>query len=167
MGALDSQAIERSASFTYSLKDAMRIKSTDLVSLFEKSLQKVPQKELEEIGIVVQVGDGICKVHGLINAVYGELINFEGGNRGIIFNLDEDEVAIFLLYNTVTVAELEVARRTGEVFKAPVGPQLLGRVIDATGKPLDALGELNAKEFNPVEAPIAQIIERSPVNESL
>ena len=99
----------------------MEIKSTDLVGLFEKSLQDVPQEHLDEIGIVVQVGDNIARVYGLRNAVYGELIEFEGSNRGIIFNLDEETVAVFLLYNTVAVVELEVAKRTGSVFKTPVG----------------------------------------------
>ena len=65
----------------------MEIKSTDLVSLFERSLQGLSQTSLEEIGIVTQVGDGICRIYGLNNAMYGELIEFEGGNRGIVFNL--------------------------------------------------------------------------------
>jgi F-type H+-transporting ATPase subunit alpha len=145
----------------------MQIKSSDLVALFEKTLRDVPQENLQEIGVVVQVGDGICKVHGLNNAIYGELINFEGGNQGIIFNLDEDTVSIFLLFSTIPVAELEAAHRTGSVFKAPVGMGLLGRVINAVGKPLDGLGDIKASEYKPVEAEIAGIIERSPVNESL
>src|SRR5579862_5407098 len=98
----------------------MEAKNTDLVSLFERSLQNLAQDKLEEIGIVVQVGDGICRVHGLTNAVYNELIEFEGGNRGIVFQLDEDTVSIFLLY-AKAVNELEVAKRTGGVFKTPVG----------------------------------------------
>jgi F-type H+-transporting ATPase subunit alpha len=145
----------------------MEIKSTDLVMLFEKTLRELPQEKLEEIGIVVQVGDGICKVHGLTNAVYGELIDFEGGNQGIIFNLDEDAVSIFLLYSTIPVAELETTKRTGGVFKTAIGPELLGRVINAVGKPLDGLGDIKVREYKPVEAPIPGIIERSPVNESL
>lgn len=145
----------------------MEIKSSDLVGLFEKTLRDVPQEKLEEIGIVVQVGDGICKVHGLTKAVYGELIDFEGGNQGIIFNLDEDAVSIFLLYSTVSVAELEIAKRTGGVFKTAIGKGLLGRVINAIGKPLDGLGDIVATEYKPVEAAIPGIIERSPVNESL
>lgn len=145
----------------------MEIKSTDLVALFEKSLRSLPQEKLEEIGIVVQVGDNICKVHGLTNAVYGELVEFEGGNKGVILNLEEDYASVFLLYNTVAVAELEVAKRTGGVFKVPVGPALLGRVVDASGKPIDRLGDLKVAEYRPVEAVVPGIIERSPVNESL
>jgi len=147
----------------------MDMKSTDLVSLLERALKDAPKEKLEEIGIVVQVGDGMCKVHGLTNAVYGELIDFEGGNRGIVFNLDEDFVDIFLLEgeNVVSIAELEVAKRTGGVFKTPVGPGLLGRVVNALGKPIDGLGDVKVAEFKPIEAPIPAIIDRSPVNRSL
>lgn len=145
----------------------MEIKSTDLVSLFERSLQGKTQESLQEIGIVIQVGDGICRVHGLINAMYGELIEFEGGNSGIVFNLDEDSVAIFLLHTAIPVAELEVAKRTGSVFKVPVGMGLAGRVVNALGQPLDALGAVKIDEYRSVEATVPQIVERSPVNESL
>lgn len=142
-------------------------KNTDLVSLFEQSLRDLPKEKLEEIGIVVQVGDGICRVHGLTNAVYHELIDFEGGNRGIVMQLDEDTVSIFLLLSTVTVNELEVAKRTGSVFKCPVTMNLLGRVINALGEPIDGLGEIRADDYWPIEATIPGIIERSPVNQSL
>lgn len=145
----------------------MEIKNIDLVSLFEESLQNRPQKKLDEIGIVVKVGDGICEVHGLINAVLGELINFEGGNQGIIFNLDENTVTVFLLHRSIVVDELEVAKRTGTVLQIPVGMELVGRTINALAKPIDALGEIKTKEFRPYEAPAPQIIQRSPVNESL
>ncbi len=145
----------------------MEIKSTDLVALFERSLQDLPQQKLEEIGIVVQVGDGICRVHGLTNAISGELIQFEGGNKGIIMQLDEDSVAIFLLMGNVPVAELEVAKRTGSVYTTPVGMRMLGRTINAVGAPIDGLGDIKADEYRPIEATIPGIIERSPVNESL
>lgn len=145
----------------------MEERITDLVSLFERSLRDLPEEKLEEIGIVVQVGDGICRVHGLANAVYHELIEFEGGNSGIVMQLDEDIVAVFLLYGTIPVEEREVARRTGSVFKTPVGMKLLGRVINALGKPIDGLGDIQADEFLPIEADIPGIIERSPVNRPL
>ena len=111
----------------------MEIKSTDLVSLLEKSLKDLDHEKLEEIGIVVQVGDSICKVHGLDHASLGELIEFEGGNSGIIMNLGEDFVDIFLLHSSIPVAELEVARRTGSVYKTAVSKDLIGRVINARG----------------------------------
>lgn len=145
----------------------MNNKSTDLVSLLEKSLKNVEQEKLEEIGIVVQVGDLVCKVHGLDNAVYGELIEFEGGNSGIVFNLSEDFVDIFLLDSSLIVAELEVAKRTGSVFKVPVGKQMLGRVVNARGIPIDGLGSIEAEEARSIEAEIPSIIDRSPINKSL
>jgi F-type H+-transporting ATPase subunit alpha len=145
----------------------MELKSTDLISIFEQALSDLPKEKLDEVGIVIQVGDNICKIHGLTKAVYGELIKFEGGNKGIIMSLDEDSVSAFLLYNTIPVAEFEMAHRTGGVFKTQVGPQLLGRVINALGKSLDGLGELKTRELRPVEQPIPGIIERSPVNQSL
>lgn len=145
----------------------MELKSTDLISIFEQSLTGLPKEKLDEIGIVVQVGDNICKIHGLSHAVYGELVKFEGGNKGIIMNLDEDYVSVFLLYTNIPIKEFEVAKRTGGVFKTQVGNQLLGRVINALGKPIDGLGELKTLQLRPVEAAIPGIVERSPVNESL
>jgi F-type H+-transporting ATPase subunit alpha len=145
----------------------MELKSTDLISLFERALTSVPHEQFDEIGIVIQVGDNICKLYGLTNAVYNEMIKFEGGNKGIILNLDEEYVSVFLLYNNIPVAEGETAHRTGGVFKTQVGNQLLGRVINAVGKPLDGLGELKTKELRSVESIIPGIVERSPVNESL
>jgi len=145
----------------------MDIKSTDLVALFEKALAGDSQEKLDEVGIVVQVGDGICRVHGLDNAVYNELVEFEGGNGGIIFDLEETSVSIFLLYTTISVVELEVVKRTGKVFKTPVGMELLGRVIDATGKPIDGRGDIGCTEFSPVEASSPGVVERSPVNQPL
>lgn len=145
----------------------MEIKSTDLISLFEKSLSDIADQKLDEIGIVIQVSDASCKIHGLTNVVYGELISFEGGNKGIVLNLDEDYVFAFLLYANISVAELEVVRRTGGVFKTGVGPGLRGRVINALGMPLDALGDISVESYNPIEVSIPGIIDRSPVNESL
>ena len=138
----------------------MEMKSTDLVSLFENALKGLSDQSLQEIGLVIKVGDNICLVHGLKNAIYGELIEFEGGNSGIIFNLDEDSVAIFLLDNTIPVAELEVAKRTNDVFRVPVDTSMLGRVLNAVGKPIDGLGQIQAKEFRPVESVVAGITQR-------
>ncbi|CAN5170531.1 F0F1 ATP synthase subunit alpha [soil metagenome] len=145
----------------------MEMKTTDLVSLFENALKGLGDQKLQEIGLVIKVGDNICLVHGLKKAMYGELIEFEGGNSGIIFNLDEDSVAIFLLDNTIPVAELEVAKRTNDVFRVPVSNAMLGRALNALGKPIDALGDIKTQEYRPVESAVAGITQRSPVNQSL
>ncbi|MBA3751487.1 F0F1 ATP synthase subunit alpha [Candidatus Dependentiae bacterium] len=145
----------------------MEIKTTDLVSLFEKSLAHIEKGNLEEIGFVVQVGDTFCKIHGLERAVYGELIEFEGGNKGIVMSLDEDSVSVFLIRAQTPVVELEIAKRTGGVFKTGVGMGLLGRVLNAIGEPIDGLGEVPYEEIRPIEVTIPGITERSPINQSL
>jgi len=143
-------------------------KETDIISLLEKSLQtgETPE-QLEEVGTVIKVGDNICKVYGLTNTVLGELIDFEKGARGMVLDLDEDFVSVVLLENNASVIEQEIAKRTGSVFSVPVGEALLGRVISATGKPLDALGSIEAETKMPIERVAPGIIYRAPINESL
>ncbi|MBY0110302.1 MAG: F0F1 ATP synthase subunit alpha [Candidatus Babeliaceae bacterium] len=145
----------------------MDIKSADITALFEQSFTKNEVAEFAEIGKVVQVGDAHCTAYGLNRAVYGELVDFEGGNKGIIFDLDDDSVTIFLLYAHIPVAELEVVKRTGTVFKSPTGNGLLGRIISAIGKPIDGLGDLQVSEYRPIEIAIPGIIERTPIHQSL
>ncbi len=143
------------------------MKATDLVLLFERELRDISEQKLEEIGIVLQVGDSICSVYGLQQAILGETIEFEGGNKGIAFQLDADFVSVFLFDPHIPVTELEIAKRTGHVFKTGVGSQYLGRVISPMGVPLDGMGDLVPEEMRPIEATIPGIMERSPVNEPL
>lgn len=145
----------------------MNTRDLELVSLLQKELQGKPHQKLDQIGIVVQVGDGICKVFGLMDAVYGELVVFEGGNKGIILNMTEDFVSIFVLSQVVAISEGEVVKRTGEAFKIPVGSAMLGRVINALGEPIDGLGEIQTSEFRFVEQDSPSIIDRTPVNQPL
>lgn len=145
----------------------MEIKSTDLVSFFEKAFSNEPKPNLDEIGFVIQVGDTFCNIHGLKNAIYEELIEFEGGNSGIVMSLGEEIVSVFLINAQIPVQELEIAKRTGSVFKAPTSLKLLGRVINAVGQPIDGLGQIEDIELRPIETRIPDIIERSPINESL
>ncbi len=145
----------------------MDIKSVDILSLFEESLTKNQAVEFAQIGKVVQVGDAHCTAYGLIDAVYGEMVEFEGGNKGIIFDLDDDTVTIFLLYAHISVAEHEIVKRTGAVFKTPVGNGFLGRVVNALGSPIDGLGPIAVEEYRPIEKVIPGIIERTPINQSL
>jgi F-type H+/Na+-transporting ATPase subunit alpha len=144
----------------------MMQREIDVISLLEDSLREVPE-HLEEIGTVIKIGDNVCKVYGLTNAVFGELIEFENGAQGMVFDLDEDFVSVVLLESGAFVVEQEVARRTGSVFSIPVGDQLLGRVLSATGKPMDALGSLNITEKMPIERVSPGIIYRAPINRSL
>lgn len=145
----------------------MKTKDINLISLFEKSLQEGPQYNLDEIGIVVQVGDGICTIFGLTNAVYGESISFEGGNQGIVLNLSEDFVSVFLLDSSIPVAEQEVVKRLGSVLKIPAATSMLGRVVNALGEPIDALGEIVPEAYMQVESEPPAIVDRTPINEPM
>lgn len=145
----------------------MQMRETDLVSLFEHYLKDASQIDLHEVGLVTSVGDFYCYVHGLHNAIYGELVDFDGGNQGIVMNLSEEQAIVFLLYPNIPVAELEVVKRTGDVLKTPVGFSLLGRVVDATGTPIDGLGTLEAEGLVSLETDVPGIMKRSPINESL
>jgi F-type H+-transporting ATPase subunit alpha len=145
----------------------MNTRDLELVSLLQKELQDKPHKKLDEVGVVVQVGDGICKVYGLMDAIYGELVSFEGGNKGIILNMSDDFVSIFVLSQTIPVSEGEVVTRTGEALKIPVGESMLGRVINALGKPIDGLGDIATTEFRYVEQDCPSIVERTPISQSL
>lgn len=142
-------------------------KDTDLIALLEQSLSNRPQENLDEIGTVIKVGDGICKVYGLTNAMFGEVITFPNNNVGVVLDLDEDFVSVILLDASQTVLEQDVARRTGTVFSVPVTNDLVGRVISAQAKPMDALGSITRTTQIPTERPIHGIADRSPVNKSL
>ena len=145
----------------------MNGKELDVVSLLEKMLLMQPQESLEEVGTVVKVGDGICSVYGLQKVVFGEVVSFDKGGKGLVLDLDEDFVSVVLLEGFTNVVELDVVRRTGEAFKVPVGDALLGRVLNASGVPIDALGDLRVAGYMAIEQLIAGISERQPINRSL
>lgn len=145
----------------------MNGKELDVVSLLEKMLLMQPQENLEEVGTVVRIGDGICSVYGLQKVVFGEVVSFDKGGKGLVLDLDEDFVSVVLLEGFTNVVELDVVRRTGEAFKVPVGDSLLGRVLNASGMPIDALGEFGAIEYMAIEQLIAGISERQPINRSM
>lgn len=144
----------------------MQIKGTDLISLFEAELAGQATTGLEKIGIVLQIGDNICTIQGLQDAIYGEVVDFDGGNQGVILSLEENMVSAFLLYNHIAVKEREVVRKTGHVFRVPVGNALLGRVLNAIGEPIDALGDLKTTKFRETEGTVPGVIARSPVDQS-
>jgi F-type H+-transporting ATPase subunit alpha len=145
----------------------MDIKTTDLVSLFEKSLSEIPEPELQEIGIIIQVGDGFCYVHGLKHALYGELVEFDSGSQGIVMDLQQEYVTVFLLNADAEIKEREIVKRTGNVFKVPVSMNMAGRVVNILGHPIDALGDIESTEKRPIEVEIPGIIERKPIDEPL
>ncbi|RKY60886.1 MAG: F0F1 ATP synthase subunit alpha, partial [Candidatus Latescibacterota bacterium] len=123
--------------------------------------------DTSEVGIVTYVGDGIAKVYGLDNVMAGELVEFSDDVFGMALNLEEDEVGCILFGSEAEVREGDEARRTGRLLEVPVGEEVLGRVIDPLGRPLDGGGPVEAKETRPIEVKAPGVIYRQPVKEPL
>ena len=124
--------------------------------------------KLEEVGTVLQVGDGIARAYGMENAQSGELVEFETGLRGIVLNLEEDNVGIVLLGPAEGIKEGSTVKRTGVIASVDVGEGMLGRVVDTLGSPIDGKGPIDGKKYNmPLERKAPGVIYRQPVNEPL
>ena len=122
------------------------------------------QIKLTDVGTVVTVGDGIAHVHGLENCMSGELLEFPGGVYGMAQNLEEDLVGAVILGSDQDIREGDTVKRTNRIVEVPVGEAVLGRVVDALGKPIDGKGPIHTTEARPIESPAPGIIERAPVN---
>ena len=116
-------------------------------------------------GTIVTVSDGIVRIHGLADAMYGEMIEFDGGLYGMALNLEQDSVGVVVLGNYLSLQEGQKARCTGRVLEVPVGPELLGRVVDALGNPLDGKGPIDAKLTDAVEKVAPGVIWRQSVDQ--
>ena len=126
------------------------------------------EKELEEVGTVLQVGDGIARIYGLTKVQSGELIEFENGLQGIVLNLEEDNVGAVLLGISSTIKEGDVVKRTGKIGSIRVGEGMLGRVVDTLGTPIDGKGPISGELFEmPLERKAPGVIFRQPVTEPL
>ncbi|MDH4474718.1 MAG: F0F1 ATP synthase subunit alpha [Fluviicola sp.] len=126
------------------------------------------EAELQEVGTVLQIGDGIARVYGLTGVQYGELIEFEGGLQGIALNLEEDNVGAVLLGRSTQVKEGDTVKRLGRIASVHVGEGLVGRVIDTLGNPIDGKGPITGELFEmPIERKAPGVIFRQPVNEPL
>ncbi|HET8809557.1 MAG TPA: F0F1 ATP synthase subunit alpha [Flavobacteriaceae bacterium] len=123
---------------------------------------------LDEVGTVLQVGDGIASVYGLANAQYGELVEFEGGLEGIVLNLEEDNVGVVLLGPSKEVGEGDTVKRTKRIASVNVGEGIVGRVVDTLGQPIDGKGAIEGETFEmPLERKAPGVIFREPVTEPL
>ncbi len=126
------------------------------------------EAQLEEVGTVLQVGDGIARIYGLSKVESGELIEFENGLKGIALNLEEDNVGAVLLGSSNDIKEGDVVKRTGKIASINVGEGMLGRVIDTLGNPIDGKGPITGKTYEmPIERKAPGVIYRQPVNEPL
>lgn len=124
--------------------------------------------EIEEVGTVLQVGDGVARIYGLTNALSGELIEFENGMKGLILNLEEDNVGAVLFGSTKGIKEGDTVRRTGTIASINVGEGTIGRVVDTLGKPIDGRGDIEGETVEmPLERKAPGVIYREPVSEPL
>ncbi len=126
-----------------------------------------PESAREEVGRVLQVGDGIARVEGLHSAMTNELLEFSGGLLGLALNLDIREIGVVLLGNSTHIEEGQIVRRTGRVLSVPVGDGFLGRVVDPLGVPIDGLGPIVSQGDRPLETQAPSVIERQPVTEPM
>lgn len=122
---------------------------------------------VDEVGTVVEVGDGIAKMTGLKNALSSEMLEFPGGIFGVVLNLEEETVGAMILGEATEIKEGDVVKRTGKILSVPVGETLIGRVVDPLGNPLDGKGPLKEKTFYPIEKVAPGVLAREPVSEPL
>jgi len=123
--------------------------------------------DVSEVGTVVSAGDGIAKAHGLEGVMYGELVELPNDVFGVAFNLEEDAVGLVLFGNVTLIKEGDQVRRTRKILQVPAGEELVGRVVDALGRPIDGKGSIHTKTFYPVERIAPGIVDRQPVKEPL
>ncbi|MGZ4395291.1 MAG: F0F1 ATP synthase subunit alpha [Gaiellaceae bacterium] len=146
----------------------MKLRPEEITSILKQRIEQYDvATDLSEVGTVLQLGDGIARVHGLENAVALEMLELEHDVVGLAFNLEEDNVGVALFGHWQEVREGEPVRRTGKVASVPVGEGLLGRVVDPLGNPLDGQGPIESTESRPLEWKAPGVIERQPVKEPL
>jgi len=125
------------------------------------------EARMEEVGVVYYVGDGVARAYGLENVMAMEVVEFEGGEKGLAFNLEEDNVGIIILGSETGIREGSIVRRTSQILSAPVGEGLVGRVINPLGEPLDGKGPIQYEYLSPVEKIAPGVVTRRPVHEPL
>lgn len=146
----------------------MDIKPEEITSILEDKIKNFDfTLKTEDIGYVITAGDGIVKIYGLDEAMYGEMVEFENGVYGMVMNLEEDNVGAIILGDPEAIKEGTTVKRTGKVVEVPVGPGLLGRVVNPLGQPLDGKGPIKNDGTRPVEYPAPPIIKRKPVDTPL
>jgi|TARA_B100000405_G_scaffold8029_1_gene7039 F-type H+-transporting ATPase subunit alpha len=146
-----------------------QVKPAEVSAILRQQLSGFKSEaELEEVGTVLQVGDGIARIYGLTNAQSGELVEFEGGLQAIVLNLEEDNVGAVLLGPSKGIKEGDIVKRTNKIASVNVGEGMLGRVLDGVGVPIDGKGPVKGETFEmPVERKAPGVIYRQPVNEPL
>jgi len=146
----------------------MDIKAQEITSLLKKQIKDYETGlKVSETGTILYVGDGIARIHGLDNAMSGELLEFPGDLFGMVLNLEEDNVGSAMFGEGWHIKEGDTVKRTGRIAEVPVGDALLGRVVNALGQPIDGKGPIDSDVFRPIEVKAPGIVYRQPVNEPL
>ncbi len=146
----------------------MEIRPEEITSVLKRKIEQFEHEtHVEEIGYVLQVGDGIARVYGLDNIMSMELVEFPHDIYGLALNLEEDSVGCVLFGSDSFIKEGDIAKRTGRVIEVPIGPELLGRVVDPLGRPVDGKGPIDAKQTAHIERKALGVIQRQPVKEPL
>ncbi|MBO4285343.1 MAG: F0F1 ATP synthase subunit alpha [Alphaproteobacteria bacterium] len=144
----------------------MATKADEIATLLKQKIEQYELKtDLSEIGYVLSIGDGIAQVSGLDKVEENEMVEFESGLKGMAINLEENSVAVVVFGSDENIKEGDVVKRTGKIVSVPVGKELLGRVVNALGEPIDGLGEIKAKNYSNAEVKAPGIIERRSVHE--
>ena len=146
----------------------MKISADEIASVIQKEIANFESEiDVREVGTVLEVGDGIARVHGLTNVAAGEMVEFPGGIIGLAFNLEENSVGIIILGDYLKINEGDQVKSLGTLLSVPVGDGVVGRVLDPLGNPLDGKGPVNSSETRPVEIIAAGVAERQPVSEPM
>jgi F-type H+-transporting ATPase subunit alpha len=146
----------------------VNLRPEEITSVLKQEIEGFETRaSVEDVGTVLNVGDGISRVYGLRSAMAGELVEFESGVKGIALNLEEENVGVVLMGSDTEVREGELVRRTGRIIDVPVGDALIGRVVDALGNPLDGKGAIAADRRRPVESNAPGVVDRKHVSEPL
>jgi F-type H+/Na+-transporting ATPase subunit alpha len=146
----------------------MAIRPEEIISVLQKEIDQFKTETTSiEAGVVLQVGDGIARVHGLPKAMVGDLVEFSNGVKGYVLNLEEDNVGCLIMGPDQGIHEGDLVKDTERIVSVPVGNSLLGRVVDALGQPLDGKGPIVPERLDPTEASAPSVIQRQPVKEPL
>jgi len=146
----------------------MSVRPTEITEILKQQIEQYGSRMVvTNVGYVVQVGDGIATVHGLRDVMASELVEFENGVLGIAFNLQEDSIGVIILGDYTGVEEGDEVRATGRIASVPVGPALVGRVVNALGEPIDGKGPINTDKFRPIERIAPGVVMRQDVDTAL
>lgn len=146
----------------------MSIKAEEISALIKQQLEKYDDKlNVNEVGTVTYVGDGIARAHGLNNVLSSELLQFSNGSYGIAQNLEANDVGIIILGRFDDIREGDQVKRTGRIMEVPVGDQLIGRVVNPLGQPVDGLGEIKTDKTRPIESKAPGVMDRQSVSQPL